>query len=566
MLQINQAKGQCQCPDSIRTKFYTSAANAVLRHALLKNDAAVLNSLLMPQDSINKVLDAICALHNSSGNARDSVFTGTNFLLSDDFDYFDTQRFNLFGDSNNVLLKNWYKNGITGNTAADNFLTQYAVNKEIYYSDFIFAFTGSISARYLMNPLKMYDSLQQLMPGVSWGSYGNIDHSEWFYNRRNDSVFLHFQYKWGDCNSGCINKRSWYFVVTDSCKVSGPFYSNPPEVEPIKARYIYQTLNQDQNLCWDASINYPVSFKVPQLELNELLGGTYGTWYLNGNVVNEKNLVTVKNTGTYVLKHVPKHPKGIYVEDTFRIAYKPKPYNGKMFIVDTVNLCGYESFNWTNYLKLQAHAAMQSGKMYVIKPSNTTASFNYAKYRLVMGETSRTCLLYDSFWAIRLTMPSVNGLSDTQRLKLGDSVLIKPDAGWDSAHWNLGFTQTPKRELKYNYTSASNQGTYNCNVQLVSKKGCDTQIFWVLVLEAPAANHSISNSTVLKVFPNPTEGVVHISGLKNGTFALYSLQGAMLQTGEILDETFTVNQQLKGTFILALHSGQEIQRVVLFVQ
>lgn len=567
ILLWNMSKAQCSCPDSVMSKYRISAANAVLSYAEQRRDPSVLDSLVMSEDSINVVLDALCAVYKSTGQGRDSIFNSGAFFSSDYFDYYGPQLFNATGDTTVSSMKGWYKNGYTGIADADSFFARFTSKKKITYWGFINSYLGEITTKVLLNPIKTVKYLNAIMPGSSWGGFVNVDHSEWFMNRRGDSIILEFIYKWGDCQAGCIHKRSWHYIVSGNCNVSGPFYYSAPPVIPIQPIYVTGNPNQNLNLCHEIPVNYKVSFDLGNSELNSKTGGTYGDWFLNDSLVDPKQTYYIKDTGKYVLLHIPNDNNGVFVMDTFYVGYKKPIFNNKFFIQDTVVLCANEPFNWNDYLNNQAKIAMNSGKYYVKKPINPQAYYNYSSISLIIGESSTTCISTDSFWVVRKVKPVDPVIPDTVLLDFHDSLLLQCDKGWDSVFWDIGFQQQLGHNFKYIYADSTLRGSYPSLMTSKVDTVCYSSIPWTLILKPVNNSNSISGEVfeTLKIYPNPASCVVHLGREIYGEFILRNMQGQSVQWGSIIGDKIEIVENLKGMYILGIKTQDlSYQAMVIF--
>ena len=68
------------------------------------------------------------------------------------------------------------------------------------------------------------------------------------------------------------------------------------------------------------------------------------------------------------------------------------------------------------------------------------------------------------------------------------------------------------------------------------------------------------------VYPNPTDGILHISGTDTNVckYRLYSVDGRLVQEGSVSDSVIDISGQVKGMYILKIETKESIlQRTVI---
>jgi hypothetical protein len=113
--------------------------------------------------------------------------------------------------------------------------------------------------------------------------------------------------------------------------------------------------------------------------------------------------------------------------------------------------------------------------------------------------------------------------------------------------------QTAIDSYTLNGQTYTQSGTYT--QVLTAANGCDSTI--TLNLELDFTGIQTSNLTLLKLYPNPVQDVLHIEGLagKEFEYEVLSIDGKLLQKGKSQGE-ISVKELRKGNYVLRVGQQQ----------
>lgn len=210
----------CTAHDSIIEKYNADADRLTVRK-IYSNNLTYVDSIEIPQVHADTILNALIAVYNATSlPARDTIVSMYNIHS---FPNPNINSFSVAADSNLIWMQQ-LKNGIfpTGNSTIDSLTNLY--NLYVWnYSNFT-SFLGydvvyfQSDSNYNIQPLSI---IYQSIPGVyysepvGWGGDGNNITS----TINSDHVELVYSVGWGDCPSGCIERRFFKFKVYYDCSV-----------------------------------------------------------------------------------------------------------------------------------------------------------------------------------------------------------------------------------------------------------------------------------------------------------------------------------------------------------
>lgn len=531
----NDVAGQCQCPDSIRTNYRYAAAQSVLQTAIRTHDSQVLDSALIPRDSINKVLDGLCAIYKSSGGARDSVFSYTNDFK---FSFFpwgrNLREITVSGDSSLAELKNLYAGKSSGNARLDDLIAKYGF--KVTLSRFRRLFTGTFKTDSLINPEKICALLEAAVPGISCSeSTVAGDGNSWYTYRRGDTTIYSFTYGWGDCPAGCIYKRTWYYQFYGNCSISQPIYTKPPPVLPVAPIYLYKTGNTDIAFCKNGIPAYQYSRRtIPDYAWE--LGGPYGTWYLNGRSFKDSETIFSDSFGTFVLKHIPVNPNGVYVTDTVHITRDTAIFISNDFLsIDSTTICPGEPINIDQYLRWEAFYEISVGNASLITP-DTLLNPQYKPIRSVLRFKNGKCTFIDSIYMRRSVFPDSTGLPDSVVLYQGESYQFSASRRWDSLLWdfgdgNVGYGHSPSWKC---WNTSGVSITYFFTVYLYNSDGCEFIVRIPVTCHPntrPNSRKNLKAGISIHVYPNPVNSTLFADVPQQTSYTIRDFTGKSVLTG-----------------------------------
>lgn len=209
----------CVAPDSIVAKFTDDADRLALRR-IYRNNLTYKDSAVIPQLYSDTVLNALIAVYNATSlPARDTVTTLYNIYAFHDL---AISLFHITADSSLTWMHE-LENGnlITGNPTIDNLIVTYGLSISDYHAfygsptDIVrFKTNDNYNIPIVIKDLDTITGVKYAQP-QGWGGDGpNIWDSIY-----TDHVELVYSFGWGDCFSGCMERRYWKFNVYFDCSV-----------------------------------------------------------------------------------------------------------------------------------------------------------------------------------------------------------------------------------------------------------------------------------------------------------------------------------------------------------
>lgn len=243
---VNYANSQtvvsdCSAPDSIIELYKDDAATLALRR-IYDNNFTYQDSLIVPQEHMDTVLNALLAVHNAIVlPARDTVVN----LNIHSRKNISINAYEIKADTNLPWMQNLLNWNISSGHSQLDLFNGY---RQFYISSiFNLTWTNDAWIRF-MAPYNYYNIVQLVEPvyyfpgllGVNtsapqaYGDGPDITHEVFI-----DHVQLNYFYKWGDCAAGCTAHRKWTFNVYYDCTVeyvgsSGDELLPSAEVNPVQ--------------------------------------------------------------------------------------------------------------------------------------------------------------------------------------------------------------------------------------------------------------------------------------------------------------------------------------------
>jgi len=217
----------CDAPDSLK-KFYREDAAWLAYQFEKETQSSFVDSVIIPQPLQDIFMRALLAVHNAS--VLPAVDTLTNFKFSRDFGPtptsfssvhpFSLDRIVLSADSTILWERNLVK-GIspTGNSTFDSLMKVYGITFDsiYYYPNYWIALTHIPYNILVLDSLINIAASDHLLADF-FGWVGGGDMTEG-HLQKDSSITLIYSVGWGDCPSGCIERRFWHFTVFLDCSV-----------------------------------------------------------------------------------------------------------------------------------------------------------------------------------------------------------------------------------------------------------------------------------------------------------------------------------------------------------
>lgn len=291
-------KSRCDAPDSIKVKYKEDADRMALRR-VFSDLSDYVDSASIPGKWSDTILSALMSVYNvDSIPARDTVFkmfnihTFTNPVLNS---------FYLAADSNLVWMQQIHKNVFpTGVDSFDFLMKKYNLSLLRYYSlpafhyhIVVFESKKNYNFEVISNH---FDSLQGVLYANRYSVAGDGNDIK----ATMDSTFtdLVFSKGWGDCPTGCMQRRYWKFRAFKDCSVSylGSYGNllSTNSVKNVKHQHIHISPNP-----FNTVINLPDMTPGFEYKFVNSLGQVVITGVSDSNRISG---LDVLNAGVYILE------------------------------------------------------------------------------------------------------------------------------------------------------------------------------------------------------------------------------------------------------------------------
>jgi len=227
LITSTTVEGQINCiaPDSIIEEYKDDADRLALRK-IARLHLTYEDSIEIPQILSDSFLNQLIAVYNAVGiPERDTVIDMLNIHTFPDL---IMNTVVVFADSN----LNWMQqlhNGIlpTGYQALDSLIVKYDLTIDKYNTWYNWFFYHSVTFRSQVNyNIPALAGAFETLPDVYFsepnhvaGDGDDIDDNLILIVGENYGYDLFYSFGWGDCLSGCIGNRTWWFKTYDNCAV-----------------------------------------------------------------------------------------------------------------------------------------------------------------------------------------------------------------------------------------------------------------------------------------------------------------------------------------------------------
>jgi hypothetical protein len=242
-VQLQIVNGQkvnsdCTAADSITAKYKKDADRLALRK-ILRINSSYKDSTHIPKQWSDTVLNSLIAVYNATAlPVRDTIITSFNIHT---YPIPDLNNFDVSADSNLSWMQNLHNNNIpSGNNTVDSIMN--AFHLQIYgYNTFLnyypyhtvsFASDSNYNITALAKCFVNIPGVFYSDPNICFGDGNNITDSIY-----SNYVELIYSLGWGDCPSGCTERRFWKFHVYYDCSVEYIGSYGSPLSNPVSEIY-----------------------------------------------------------------------------------------------------------------------------------------------------------------------------------------------------------------------------------------------------------------------------------------------------------------------------------------
>ena len=604
----------CTGDDSIYSILEGHSARIVRQHykdyLMTEKDSFWLNDSF-----VNQVTRDQLAVYNSdSVQGRDSIYNilSTYFLDTSMIGAPHIWNTLMHCEETDSFYQNLKESGISGDPYFDSLVIKYQIN--IRYVSFS---RVSVSFKGLYNTQALRDSLKKVSWVLGVGAEAPIGTSKAVisFKSSGDTLYIGYQYGWGDCPAGCINYTYWNYRILPDCSVEflgkdRYLIKNPGRVHVLReAKYVCQdslVLSVNWNLLppqhqstafhvvWSDNTtgdsivvhddgHYWVKLipdtvnkftlidavelefldTIPQLLLNDSTLCSGDSIWVRSSATNFPNFVF--GPPDYFGNHWWKHEF---------LAYQPGMY---YLIVD-----GCDFVDSVDLSMISSSTIVLEDSIYICPKDSITLSLsqgydNYswnnggADYQQVVSNTgwykcfyeSEHCGFIDSTYLGNYEIEKVQLSADTS-IRKGAVLLLKAD-GFQNYLWQ---DSSSNDSFVFN-SSTYNYGTHIVHLTAEDSSGCGSTDS-IAIRVTDGAQFKVLTTNNVTFYPNPSSGLIQITNLSDlKSIRIYNLFGSLLHeekpvAGET-EHSLNLSQLAKGTYrvVLETEEGMASEMVVL---
>jgi hypothetical protein len=217
-------------PDGpVRSAYEEDAVRLAIRH-LVENGSPSQHDVEPPAQLVASMFNALERVHAFAHPARDTV---VDVYRIHTFPHPQTRQVMVRVDPAHEWTRAWSAgNSLTGNSTVDSLVARYDLTLRNYFRWSI----GEVALLRAGRPLNMTALAARFAPigGVIWAEQDGVggDGADIRVSRSGDGWRLDYSIGYGDCPSGCINRRTWSFSVSAAGTVRylGASGSPPPPI------------------------------------------------------------------------------------------------------------------------------------------------------------------------------------------------------------------------------------------------------------------------------------------------------------------------------------------------
>ena len=225
LLSVNHGFSQLNCiaPDSIIEKYQEDADRLALRKIYRLNSPYV-DSVVIPQIVSDTFLNALIAVYNATHiPERDTVVS----ILDIHTWYIPPMRKVVVAADSTLFWMQQLREGIipTGYQALDSIIAKYDLSIDSYedWSNWFFWHSVVFKSEQNYNIPALANAIETL-PDVYFSESESVvgdgsDINDNLVFGEESGLDLFYSFKWGDCFSGCIAHRTWWFKAYPDCSV-----------------------------------------------------------------------------------------------------------------------------------------------------------------------------------------------------------------------------------------------------------------------------------------------------------------------------------------------------------
>lgn len=209
----------CYVSQEIRTLYQEDVYRLLFREIYFDSLHPHRSTPIFNENETQKLLQAIQSIYDQDMPERDTVLAIYNIHTFPDL---GMRSISLNVNPEAEEITRMINGEPTGNESLDNLLTTFSfteITPSLFYPEFNWITIVSDSCWNLFPIIEELSSFEFIeLAELGGGAVG--DGNDLLLYRTGTSLQFDFSIGWGDCPSGCINRRHWIFNVTSNCEPS----------------------------------------------------------------------------------------------------------------------------------------------------------------------------------------------------------------------------------------------------------------------------------------------------------------------------------------------------------
>jgi len=211
--------------------FYLKDARQLVLQYIIDEEPPEKDEIEIPQAHVERVLGYLAAVYNAvdslpAANKVVNIYKvhDSSLYKVNDIAPYSMDHIAVCVDINNMWARTLLAGDTpTGNSDADKLINTYNLKYNSSYKTkdesvyLVYLKTDKLlNTQALSDAFEAIEGVVSAEPDIIFGDGSHIEMSGY----GTDEVTLTYNYGWGDCPAGCINRHYWTFTVDENCKVT----------------------------------------------------------------------------------------------------------------------------------------------------------------------------------------------------------------------------------------------------------------------------------------------------------------------------------------------------------